>query len=140
MTESKTKGKQAAGEAGISTVRIVPDYTQLSECEKVEMDEACGEVRDEANALHNEAIGLARHIKRPSHMLKREALERYLRQISLRAERLQAALMRLPYMPAVLVLAACLLLPGCGSSRAESDAAPAPSSAPACIGGQCRAK
>lgn len=129
-----------------STVRIERDYSQLTPEEQVEMADACGDVRDSVRLMHAESIALARHIDRPSAMLKRERMEMYLRKIQNQAIELQRALMKIPYsVTAGLVLAACLLLPGCGDSRrTDSDAAAVssvPGSGPAtCTNGQCRAK
>lgn len=91
---------------------------QLTFEEQIEINEVCGDMRDSVNALALQARGAARHIERPNNMLKRAALESYLRQAETAIANAKRALTRLSFAAVVL---ACLALAGCGSSDSRDE-------------------
>ncbi len=100
----------------MKTITLERDYSQLTDDEKLEIVDACGDVRDNIRKLHNEAIGLARAVERDNYKLDRAKMERYVCVGKSALKELENALQRLPYAASALLLMAALTLSGCGSS------------------------
>lgn len=134
---AKARNELGHAPAATSADTIVLDREdeQLTPQELFERTDACGAVRDEIGRAHLELIAMARHVARPSRMLKRNVLDNHVRLAELALTRLQSALLRLPY---ALLLVACLALAGCDREceRCERSAAPAAPAGVACE--QCR--